>query len=254
MKRSLVVIMLFCIIAQISRGQLWKQKRYEALAGVGTTQFFGDIGGYSKSENVLGFKDLSLSQTRFNFNVGMKYKILKDFNLRLSLTYGMLHATDEKGSNEARGFEATTSIFEPAVMVEYYFIKSKLGDSYLFSSGRGSGPSGGFFSALEFYAFTGIGGLSYNVKANDALAATGQPTSGFTGVIPVGAGVNLLFKPEYNLGLELGGRYSFSDYLDGYTSQYSSSNDVYYFLNVTFTYKIKTNANGLPSFLSKSKF
>ena len=78
--------------------------------------------------------------------------------------------------------------------------------------------------------------------------------SGFTAVIPVGIGVNLLFKPEYNLGVELGGRYSFSDYLEGYTSQYSSSNDVYYFLNVTFTYKITTNAKGWPFFLSKSRF
>jgi hypothetical protein len=67
-------------------------------------------------------------------------------------------------------------------------------------------------------------------------------------------GVNLLFKPDYNLGLELGGRYAFSDYLDGYTSQFSSSNDVYYFLNVTFTYKIRTNAKGVPSFLSKRRF
>ena len=92
------------------------------------------------------------------------------------------------------------------------------------------------------------------MNRNAALAAAGLTNSGFTGVIPVGLGVNLLFKPEYNLGLELGGRYSFSDYLDAYTSQQSSSNDVYYFLNVTFTYKINTSANGLPSFLSKSRF
>ncbi|MBE3095445.1 MAG: hypothetical protein IMZ52_10475 [Actinobacteria bacterium] len=32
-----------------------------------------------------------------------------------------------------------------------------------------------------------------------------------------------------DFGVELGGRYSFSDNLDGYTSQYSSSNGVYYF-------------------------
>jgi len=253
MKRSVVVIILFYIVAQISEAQLWKQKRYEAMAGIGTSQFFGDIGGFSKKENILGFKDISFKHTRINFNIGMKYKILSDLNLRLGLTYGMLHATDARGSNELRGFEAKTSIFEPVVLAEYYFIKSPLGESYLFNSGRGYNQ-GTLFSALEFYAFAGIGGLSYNVNRNALLAATGFKNSGFTTVIPVGLGTNLLFKPEYNLGIELGGRYAFSDYLDGYTSNKSSSNDVYYFLNVTFTYKIKTSSNGWPSFLSKRRF
>ena len=253
MKRSLVVIILFCIVAQISEAQLWRQKRYEALASIGTSQFFGDIGGFSKGENIVGLKDFSFSQTRFNLNVGLKYKILKDLNVRLNLTYGMLHATDKRGSNESRGMEARTSIFEPSIMGEYYFIKSKLENSYLFSSGKG-GSSKDLFSVLEFYMFTGIGGLSYNAKGNDKLAPLGIKNSGFTAIIPVGIGVNILFKPEYNIGLELGGRYAFSDYLEGYTSQYSSSNDVYYFLNVTFTYKIRTNTKGIPFFLNKRRF
>ena len=58
----------------------------------------------------------------------------------------------------------------------------------------------------------------------------------------------LIYSPNINFGIELAGRYSFSDYLDGYTSQYSSSNDVYYFLNFTITYKLKTGPKGLPSF------
>ena len=67
-------------------------------------------------------------------------------------------------------------------------------------------------------------------------------------MIPVGIGTTLVYSPNYNFGVEFGGRYSFSDNLDGYTSQYSSSNDVYYFLNFTITYKLKTGPNGLPSF------
>ena len=50
-------------------------KRYEAVAGFGPSFFFGDIGGYSKTKNILGFKDLSLHQTRFNFNANFKYRI-----------------------------------------------------------------------------------------------------------------------------------------------------------------------------------
>lgn len=253
MKRSLVVVILFCIIAQISQCQLWKQKKMEAVFGLGTTQYFGDIGGYTKAEDILGLRDISLSQTRYNVNLGLKYRILADLNAKLSLTYGMLHATDQRGSNEARGLEARTTIFEPALLCEYYFIKSKLENSYLFAKGEGLNMKN-FFSAIELYVFTGVGGLSYNVKGNDKLIAMGLKNSGFTAVIPLGIGLNLLFKPDYNFGIEFGGRYSLSDYLDGYTSQYSSSNDVYYLFNFTFTYKIPTGQNGLPAFLAKNRF
>jgi len=249
MKRSVLIILSFCLLHNFSvaQGQLWKMRRYEAVAGLGPTLFFGDIGGFSKSENILGLRDMSFFQTRFDINLNLKYRITQNINIRLSLSTGLLHATDKKGSNEARGFEASTSFFEPALIGEYYFIKNRAENSYLFSTGKGFGI-GGFFGSLDFYVFTGIGGLNYSVKGNDALIAKGMETGGFTAVIPAGVGTTLIFSPDFNFGVELGGRYSFSDNLDGYSSQYSSSNDVYYFFNLTVTYKLKTGPNGLPSF------
>jgi hypothetical protein len=250
MKRYLLVVILLCFLVQISESQdLWKRKRYETIFGLGTTQFFGDIGGFTKTKNILGFKDITFQQTRFNINGGLRYRILPNVGAKLTLTYGMLHATDSRGSNETRGMDARTSIFEPTLTGEYYFIKSKNESSYLFEKGKG-GKSNSIFSALDIYAFTGIGGLSYNVKGNDVLVAQGMKKSGFTCVVPVGVGANLLVMPDFNIGVELGGRYAFSDYLDGYTSQYSSSNDVYYFFSFTFTYKLLTGRNGLPAFIS----
>jgi hypothetical protein len=225
----------------------------EAVVGLGTTQFFGDIGGYTKTKDILGLRTISFMQTRYNVNMSLRYRILADLNAKLSLTYGMLNATDQRGSNESRGFEAKTTIFEPSLICEYFFIKSKLENSYLFSRGGGVNMKN-LFSAIELYAFAGVGGLSYNVKGNDKLVALGLQNSGFTAVIPAGIGLNLLFKPEYNLGVELGGRYSLSDYLDGYSSQYSNSKDVYYLFDFTFTYKIPTGENGLPKFLSKKRY
>lgn len=252
MKRSALIVLL-CFIIYLSTdgqatGQLWKMKRWEAVAGMGPTFLFSDLGGYSKDENILGIKDLSFSQTRFNLNFDLKYRLSSTINLRLSLSYGFLHASDARGSNEDRGYESATSIFEPALMGEYYFIKNKAESSYLFSKGRGSGI-GGFFNSLDFYLFTGIGGLSYSVNPNDKLAASPEYESGgFSAVIPVGLGTTLVYSPEFNFGVELGGRYAFTDYIEGYSSQYSSSNDVYYFLNFTITYKMKTGPKGLPSF------
>jgi hypothetical protein len=247
MKRSLLTILILCFVLSISDAQIWKLKRYEAVIGVGPSFFFGDIGGYSPSKNILGLKDITLLQTRFDFNVNLKYRLSQAFNIRLSFTSGLLNATDIRGSNENRRFEASIQFIEPAFMGEYYFIKNKAENSYLFTKGKNTGFIG-FIKSLDFYAFAGIGGIGYSIKPNAALESHGLNPGGFAAVIPVGLGSTLIYSPNFNFGVELTGRYSFSDNLDGYTSQYSSSNDVYYFLNFTITYKMKTNAHGLPSF------
>jgi hypothetical protein len=252
MQRFPLIVLLFSLMFFLSEGQsegqdIWKQRRYEAVAGLGPTFLFCDVGGFSKSETVLGIKDLTFSQTRFNIGFSFKYRISAAFNARLSLSYGFLHASDARGSNEDRGYESAVSVFEPALIGEYYFIKNKTEGSYLFNKGRGSGLNT-FLRSLDFYVFTGIGGLNYAIKPNEALEAQGIDPGGFTAIIPVGIGSTLVYSPDFSFGVELGGRYSFTDNLEGYTSQFSSSNDVYYFLNFTITYKMKTGSNGLPSF------
>jgi hypothetical protein len=245
MKRSFLVVILLCFAVQLTDGQLWKMRRWEAEFGIGPSFSFPDVGGYTSGENFLGFKDLSYKQTRFDINGSLRYRLSRTFNTRLSLTYAMLHSTDERGSNEGRQFESTTSIFEPAFMVEYYIIKNKYENSYLFLKGKGLWA---LLSSLDFYAFAGIGGAAYSVNGNDALEGRDLTNSGFTAVIPGGIGATLVYTPNVNFGVELGGRYTFSDYIDGYTSQYSKHNDVYYLLNFTVTYKLKTSPKGLPSF------
>ncbi|MCX6333476.1 MAG: hypothetical protein NT092_04135 [Bacteroidia bacterium] len=247
MKRSILVLLIICLAVPLSHSQLWKMRRWEATAGVGPSFFFGDVGGFSQTKNILGIKDMSYMQTRFDINGNVKYRITRKLNARVSMTYALFHATDERGSNEGRLMEATTSIFEPAVMAEYYFIKNYSENSYLFIRRKESFIFN-LLHSLDFYAFGGVGGAAYSVKGNDLLISHNLPTSGFTAVTPAGLGATLIYSPNLNFGLEVGGRYTFTDYLDGYTSQYSKAKDVYYFLNLTITYKLKTGPNGLPRF------
>jgi hypothetical protein len=226
-------------------------KRYELTGSLGPSMFFGDVGGYSKNKNILGLRDISVIQTRFNINVSFKYRIMQEVNIRLSMTGGLLHASDKRGSNEKRGYDASVSIFEPAVLGEYYFIKNKSENSYLFSKGR-KGFIRGILTSLDMYAFTGVGGLSFNVRENDKLIARqvldGIKPESFTMVIPVGVGCSLAYSPNISFGVEFGVRYTFSDKIDGFTSINSSSNDLYDFFNFTVIYKLKTTPKGLPSF------
>jgi len=249
MRKVLIIVLLLSFIPRGANAQLWKLRRYEASAGIGTTQFFGDIGGYSRGENLIGFKDISFRHTRFNMNTSIRYRILDDVAARLNFTFGYFHSTDTRGSNINRAFESRTMFFEPAVIGEYYIIKNKVENSFLIMKGEKGNHFQTLFSMFDFYVFTGFGGLSYNVSPNDILDPLVTKTHGFTAVIPVGVGADLIYSGIFNFGVELGGRYAFSDNIDGYSSQYSESNDIYYFLNFKFTYKIKTGQNGLPSFV-----
>ena len=248
MKRSSLVILIFLFITSFAPAQqIWHLKRYEAELGFGPSFFFGDVGGFSNTKNILGLKDITPLQTRFNVGINLKYRITQEFNVRIGFTSGMLYATDKRGSNESRGFAASIQFNEPDLIAEYYFIKNKAENSWLFSKGKSTGFIG-FVKSLDFYAFTGIGGVGYSIKPNAALQSYGINPGGFAAVIPVGLGATLIYSPNFNFGLELTGRYALSDNIDGYTSQYSSSNDVYYFLNFTITYKLKNGPKGWPSF------
>ncbi len=247
MKRSVLTLFLLCFIIAAADAQIWKLKRYEAVVGLGPSFFFGDVGGFSKNINILGLKDITFKQIRFDVSANLKYRIRQDVNVRLSLTTGLFRATDVRGSNENRNFESSTFFVQPALIGEYYFIKNKAELSYLFTKGRY--PTFiDLIKSLDFYVFAGISGVGYAVNGNSRLENTLMKRGGFAAAIPAGVGATLIYSPNINYGVEFMYNYAFSDYLDGYTSQYSSSNDVYYFLNFTITYKLKTGAKGWPSF------
>jgi hypothetical protein len=245
MKKLLIILAISFFAVSVADAQLWKLRKWEVEFGVGPSFIFPDVGGYTIGKNLLGFRDISIRQTRFDLAWCLRYRLSRTFNLRLNLSYAMLHSTDTRGSNEGRRLESTTHLFEPAILGEYYFVKNKYESSWLFLKGR---DVWSIFSSLDFYAFGGAGVASYLVRGNQALKDRGLRTEGLAVTIPAGIGATLIFSPDINFGAELGGRYAFTDYLDGYTSQYSKANDVYYFLNFTFTYKLKTSAHGLPSF------
>jgi len=58
--------------------------------------------------------------------------------------------------------------------------------------------------------------------------------------------------PDWNIGFELGGRFTLTDYLDAFTSQWSKANDFYYFATFHIIYKLDTSRKGWPV-LSKNR-
>lgn len=239
MRKILIIITACLLLYSTGNAQIWKVRRIEFSGGIGTTNIYGDIGGYTPGQNLLGFKDFTFKQTRFNLNGFARYRFLDNVSARVNLALGIFHSTDVRGSNETRGFTSNTIFFEPTIQGEYYFIKNKTEGSFLMYRGKKGGRKP-FFSMFDFYVCTGFGGIAYNVRPNAKLDLRGLPVSGFTAVVPVGIGINFVYSGDIKFGAELGYRYTFTDYLDGYTSIYSKFNDIYHFFSLNFIYRIKT--------------
>ncbi|UCG27322.1 MAG: outer membrane beta-barrel protein [Bacteroidales bacterium] len=246
MKRILFLVLAISVITSVTlRAQAWKIRRYEGIVGIGTSNYFGDIGGYSKGENILGIKDLSISRTRPSFYLGARYKLYEVLALKLNFTFGFLSGSDANKQNDARNLEFSATIFEPSIQVEYSFLKEKASQSYLMMKGSGVRP---FNSNISVYVFLGLGGGFFSPKAKENLENFEFDYSKATLVVPMGLGLKYGLSPKWSIGFDLGGRLTTTDYLDGYTSSYSKSNDVYYFGVINFVYKMRTTRSGWPAF------
>ena len=247
MIRILVLIVSISFLASIQAdGQVWRMRRYEAMAGIGTANYFGDIGGFTKGENLLGLRDIRILKTRPSIYLGARYKLSESMAVTINLTYGYLSGSDSRGSNVARDYAFSCPIFEPSLQYEYYFIKDKMTRSYLMMKGWGVMD---FIGGFSLYGFAGAGGALYFPKQNEKLInRAGEITSGAALVFPAGLGVKYNFSPRTALSLEVGGRLTTTDKIDGFPSEYSRANDVYYFGVVSYMYKLKTSRKGWPMF------
>lgn len=227
--------------------QVWKMTRYEAIAGLGGTFYMGDIGSITPDDNLLGLKDVRFRFTRPVIHLGARYKLYERISVKLNINFGWLYGIDDYGSNEGRGIEFSTFLFEPTVQGEYSFIKDRSSNNYLMMKSKGMLS---FASAVSFYGFAGFGPVIFSPKVivPDPSGRTEEEFSNVAMAFPLGIGVKYGLTPKLKIGFEFGGRFTTTDHLDSFTSQQSRANDVYYFGTFQLVYALKTNRNGWPKF------
>jgi hypothetical protein len=246
--RYIIILSLpLLILATSGSAQKWKLKRYEAIVGIGTAHYFGDIGGAQTEDNLFGIKDIEIKGTRPSIYLGARYKITPNIAVKANFIYGFLAGSDEGSLNNDRNYAFSTGIFEPSVQAEYSIIseEQKYRSSAMYNR-RGMMNN---YSKFNVYGFAGIGGLFLSVKPNEEMEGSvnydpSHPTIGLA--FPMGIGAKFVLSGSWSVGGELGGRFTTSDYLDGYTTQWSKHNDVYYFFTIQAIYRIKTSRRGFP--------
>lgn len=247
MKKNLwIYITLFALLIPFaSNAQSWKLIRYEAGIGIGTTHTFMDIG----SEN-FGITSFRLAGTRPNAFFDASFKILEDLAVQLDLGYIQLSGKDP--DSRGRGLSFVTNSFEPVVRLEYNIIGGgrAFGTSAVYNR-RGMVNS---YNTLLLYAFAGAGGILTkatvkDINGDEVIGRLGYDNNIHFGVVfPMGLGLKYQLSSEWDIGLEVGGRFALSDVLDGYQHPASQYNDKYILTNVKAIYKIRNDRRGVPKF------
>jgi opacity protein-like surface antigen len=243
MKRTLkyTVLIIVLLLPLTSFSQRWKLRRTEVIVGLGGTDYNGDI---EKRSGFPGFKTIDLSYIRPNIGIGGRYRLTERQSIKGNLTFAYLEGSDEGTANEgSRDFAFITSLYEFNLQYEYSLIPENNPVNYslgkLWDGLRSNNAN------LNTYLFAGLGGSYFKPvpKANMEGHEDFTENKNLSLVLPVGAGIKYPITRNIFLGFEIGRRFTTTDYIDGYTSEYSNWPDSYYFSQLNVVLKIDTYYN-----------
>jgi opacity protein-like surface antigen len=184
-------------------------QHFEAGILLGASNYVGDLSNNSSN--------LYLKETKPALGILGRYNFNDLFALRLGLNYTWVAGQDANVRNDdfvrSRNLSFRSSILEGALIGEINI--------------PGYQPYG-LYRPFSPYLFVGIAVAKFNPKARyegnwvalQPLQTEGEAYSRVTAAIPFGFGVKYALTDKINIGLELGARATFTDYLDDVSGQY----------------------------------
>jgi hypothetical protein len=206
MKKHFLLILLYFFVSSLQA-----QKSLNVDFFLGTSNYSGD----------LQEKRFTFSQAHLAGGLGLSYEITNQISIRTAFKLGKVSATDSKGRNRVRNLNFSSMITEGDVDLQYFF--SPLGTNPFTPYG---------FIGIAVYHFSPYTfdstGQKYFLKPLSTEGEgfiAGRPNYSLTQLsIPFGAGVKLSLSDDINVGLEVGIRKLFTDYLDDVSTSYVDPN------------------------------
>jgi len=251
MKRISLLLLAALFISSAIYSQRWKLKRYEAVIGLGTTNIFSDLGGRVDA-SMLFIEDITFRDTRPSIYTAARFKISPQYSAKLALIYGYGKTEDFEGSrNEGRQFLSQTHLVELSGHFEYYLIQeTRRWRSAAMFNRRGMLNN---YSTVSAYIFGGMGLTKYwiNLEREPRPTDIYDDRNKIIPSFPFGVGLKYVISDIWMVGYEIGGRYTFCDYIDGFKPSASKHNDIYWISALNLNFRIKTSRRGLPLFLDR---
>lgn len=215
------------------RSNAWKRHRSELSIRAGASSFLGELGGRDRIGSDFIW-DLETAETQPVGSVAFRYYLGKHHALNvagnLAWVSGDDALTDEKFRSN-RNLHFRSILVEAALKYELHFSFKKLGNLY----GIGKRSARAKNRYRDFYLFAGVSGFYFNPKAQykgewvelQPLGTEGQGFEGepekydlFQPAIPMGIGMRFGLGRKYRIGLEIGYRKTFTDYIDDVSTDY----------------------------------
>ena len=220
MKKSISLVLFLIISNSVILAQRANMREMEVLIGGGPDMFFCDIG------------DGGIGPVGF---IAARYYVKDDIVARLNLAFAIGIDSDESTTNFERDYNFNTPMLESTVLVDYFFYRSD------FTGRRGKDGLILNVPILGLYAFTGAGAIFFNPspEAGKKNHDFDDDYSKISLVVPFGLGMQYGIDKRWAASFEVGRRFTTSDYLDGFSSEGSKKNDMYYFALISVNYKFK---------------
>ncbi len=179
------------------------------------------FGGVANYQGDLQEKVYTFKQAHAAFGLGAAYELSDRFMFRAGFTLAKVSADDKFGRNAARNLTFTSNITEGHAALEFYLRNP-------------------YERSVTPYIFSGVAVFHFDPFTTDSsgkkaylkpLSTEGQ---GFVAgrsnykltqfAIPFGAGLKFSMSDNFRLGLEVGFRKTFNDYLDDVSTTYADEN------------------------------
>ncbi|GAB3240514.1 hypothetical protein GCM10027346_34810 [Hymenobacter seoulensis] len=223
-----LLLVLALVASEASAQQFSKRKQYNSVGvSLNAMNYFGDI---TPKPSIPSFR---AGATRPNLGLTFTRRFTPRVSARASLSYGRITGEDSKAADQNdgdakfrynRNMNFRNDILEFAATGIFDLIENR----------------NNYIKRPDFvpYVFGGVGVIRHNPKGLNAsgdyvalqpLRTEGQSSAYSLGqfVIPFGAGARYKLNRQFDIGLELGFRKTFTDYLDDVSTDYvSSRNDL----------------------------
>lgn len=223
MRKILFVTAISLIISFSAHAQYYVDYGFSA----GATSYLGEFGGGEDTRKDF-VMDMKLSFTRWTVGGFYRYRVSNKIALKGSLNYIRLSGDDADTQNpgrRGRNLNFKNDMFELLLNGELYIYKV-----------NDVGGTGRYRSDFNLYLFAGAGLFYSNPKGEDAsgnwvalrdLQTEGVSYGAFNFAIPLGVGFYYTIDRKYRLGLEVGWRTTFTDYIDDASTVYIDHDDAY---------------------------
>lgn len=227
-----IILLLLIVLPAFAFAQRNKRYKWEACLGIGATNFLGDLGGANQI-GTNGLKDLEIVLTKPAVSLNVRYRKGRYWGYKGGFYWGQVsgfdYLTTERYRNN-RNLHFKSNIVEFSLMTELYITKERAGHVYKYKKLKGWRHID-----AQIYLMGGVGGFWYNPKASYygtwiALQPIGTEGQGYkpgtkkysrvSVCIPVGVGMKSALNRRWSIGLEIGLRKTFTDYIDDVSTVY----------------------------------